>query len=55
MHGASRLPEETRHALEVLVGSNGLIEDPGRPRAYEAATRTTRSGTPPGVAPCVKR
>ena len=49
MHAASRLPEEVRLTLEAIVGSHGLIEDPGRLLAYEADALTTRKGTPLAV------
>jgi glycolate oxidase subunit GlcD len=49
MHAARRLPKEARRALEAIVGSHGLIEDPGRLLAYEADALTTRKGTPLAV------
>ncbi|MEJ2481960.1 MAG: FAD-linked oxidase C-terminal domain-containing protein [Gemmatimonadota bacterium] len=49
MHAARKLPEEARRALEAIVGSHGLIEDPGRLLAYEADALTTRKGTPLAV------
>lgn len=49
MHADSRLPKDTRRALEAIVGSHGLIEDPGRLLAYEADALTTRKGTPLAV------
>ena len=49
MHPLHPLPPDVEHALLAVVGSHGLITDPGRLLAYEADALTTRRGTPRAV------